>query len=190
MNSGKSMMLLATAYSLQERGIFFIILKSALDTRDKGVIHSRSLGDRECIIVNNFDSIKEKLSNIPEALHIAETSLPRYILVDEAQFLTKHQVDDLASLADDFGFTVICYGLRTDFQTNLFDGSKRLFEIADRFEEIESICNCGKKTIVNARIDEDGNVLTDGEQIMVGAEDKYISMCRSCYQKKILKNKI
>ena len=94
------------------------------------------------------------------------------ILIDEAQFLTAEQVDQLARVVDDYGSNVICYGLRTDFRTHLFEGSRRLFEIADSIDEIKSTCSCGRKTIVNARIDKNGNIITDGNQVEIGGNDK------------------
>ena len=99
----------------------------------------------------------------------------------EGNPLTEKQVDELAAIADMMEINVICYGLRTDFRTKLFPGSKRLFEIADSIEEIKSSCSCNSKTIFNARIDSEGKVVTDGEQIEVGGNDKYIALCRKCY---------
>lgn len=183
MNSGKSMLLLAKAYNFQERGIPFLLLKSRIDTRDgKDVIHSRSLGDKECIGFNR----EENVFNIVE--NIIEESKEKYqwILVDESQFLTENQVDELSHIVDDLNINVICYGLRSDFRTKLFPGSKRLFEIADTIEELKSTCSCGNKTIYNARIDENGNLVTKGKQVEVGGEDKYISICRKCYKNKLI----
>ena len=107
-----------------------------------------------------------------------------WFLVDEAQFLTASQVDQLSRVVDDFGSNVICYGLRTDFKTNLFEGSKRLFEIADTIDEIKSTCTCGHKTIVNARIDADGDILTEGAQVEIGGDERYIAVCRKCWRNK------
>lgn len=107
-------------------------------------------------------------------------------MVDEAQFLTKKQVDELAQIVDEYVINVICYGLRTDFSTNLFEGSKRLLEIADNIEEMKISCTCGNKAIVNARFD-DNNLILDGEQILIGGDDIYLPLCRKCYNK--LKNK-
>lgn len=108
---------------------------------------------------------------------------PKWLLVDEAQFLTTEQVDELSDVVDCLNINVICYGLRTDFKTHLFDGSKRLFEIADTFEEIKTTCDCGtEKCIYNLRIDSEGNVVTEGKQVEVGGEDKYITVCRKCYK--------
>ena len=105
-----------------------------------------------------------------------------WILIDESQFLSRAQVDQLARIVDDYGSNVICYGLRTDFQTNMFEGSQRLFEIADSIDEIKSTCSCGRKTIVNARIDKNGNIVNDGEQVEIGGDDKYVALCRSCWR--------
>ena len=178
MASGKSLHLLATAHNFQLHSIPFIILKSNIDNRDgDNVIHSRALGDRECISISQSNNLYQIIYKyINETLGDLE-----WILVDEAQFLTEGQVDQLAYIADYFGINIICYGLRTDFRTKLFPGSKRLFEIADSFEEVKSSCYCGSKTIFNARIDEDRNIVTDGEQIEVGGDNRYISLCRKCY---------
>lgn len=188
MNSGKSMFLLATAYNFQERGVNFLVFKSTIDTRDEGVIKSRSLGERECISIAPNESIINKVGEDSRILSWVASNEARWILVDEAQFLTENQVDELGILADKYGFNIICYGLRTDFKTHLFEGSKRLMEIADTIEELKSMCSCGNKNIVNARIDNNGKIIVDGEQIEVGAEDKYIAMCRKCYNKEINKN--
>ena len=121
-----------------------------------------------------------------ELRHIFEQtlSLPSWLLVDEAQFLSAAQVEQLARVTDDFGCNVMCYGLRTDFKTHLFEGSRRLFEIADSIEEIKSTCSCGRKTIVNARIDSAGNIITEGEQVEIGGNDKYMAVCRKCWSNK------
>lgn len=181
MNSGKTAQLQMRAYNYEEKNVPYIILKSNIDTRDQdGVVHSRPLGDMKCLIINPdeniFDLIKGK---------VEESGKLKYILVDEAQFLTEEQVDQLSDVVDYLNINVICYGLRTDFKTKLFAGSKRLFEIADVFEEIKSTCSCGDKNIYNARIDKDGNLVTGGKQIEVGGEDRYTTMCRKCYKEKI-----
>ena len=174
MNSGKSMLLLAKAYNFDERGIPYCIYKSMVDTRDIGVIHSRPVGDKPCRVIHPDENFLDKEDWF--------NSDYKWLLVDEAQFLTKAQVDQLSEIVDYAGINVICYGLRTDFQTHLFEGSKRLFEIADSFEEIKSQCDCSGKNMFNARIDKNGKVVTTGEQIEVGAEDRYKSMCRKCYK--------
>ena len=107
-----------------------------------------------------------------------------WFLIDEAQFLTTEQVDQLARIVDDYGSNVVCYGLRTDFKSNMFEGSRRLFEIADSIDEIKSTCTCGRKTIINARIDANGDFVEDGAQVEIGGDDRYIAVCRKCWRNK------
>jgi thymidine kinase len=187
MASGKSLHLLATAYNFQQHSIPFLIFKSSIDNRDgENLIHSRALGNRECITIhpthNLYNIIRDYL-NLGDCLFTGEYEL-KWILVDECQFLTENQVEELAAIADNFGINIICYGLRTDFKSKLFPGSKRLFEIADSFEEIKSSCFCNSKTIFNARIDENKNIVTDGEQIEIGGDNRYTSICRKCFFEK------
>ena len=111
------------------------------------------------------------------------------IICDECQFLTEEQVNQLKYIAEYKDIPVLCFGLRSDFRTKMFSGSKRLFEIADSINEIKSICKCGKKAIVNARFDANGDVLTDGSQIEIGGNERYESMCWKCWQKLIRKEK-
>lgn len=185
MNSGKSLQLLVTAHNFQEHGIQFIIFKSAVDTRDgANVIHSRAMDDRECVSIESGDDIYRIISDYVDRELILGRKCLDWILVDECQFLTPKQVDELAAIADNFGINVICYGLRTDFATKMFPGSRRLFEICDKIEEIKSSCDCGSKTIFNARIDAEGNVAVDGEQVEVGGDERYVPMCRECYCRK------
>lgn len=185
MGSGKSLQILATAYNFQEKKIPFIIFKSEIDDRDGSeVIHSRALGDRECVGIKDTTNLYKlivTMLNINNALYKPQL---KWILVDEAQFLTAEQVDQLAAIVDKFGISVMCYGLRTDFKTKLFEGSKRLFEVADSIEELKSSCDCDNKCIFNARVDVNGNVVVDGEQIEIGGDDRYVSMCRKCYYEK------
>jgi len=184
MGAGKSLLLLSTAFNFQEHSIPFIILKSSIDTRDgKDVIHSRALGDRECVSVSPTDNIFTIVSTFKSMSDASCTEFVKWILVDEAQFLTEEQVDQLAAVADRYQLNVICYGLRTDFKTHLFPGSKRLFEIADSIEEIKSSCFCGCKTMFNARVN-NGEIVTDGNQVEVGGDDRYVSLCRKCYYEK------
>lgn len=185
MGSGKSLHLMATAHNFQDHAIPFIVIKSRIDDRDgDGVIHSRALGDMECVNISPNDDLFNFISRYLDADRYYGAKGLKWILVDEAQFLTETQVEELAAVADIYNINIICYGLRTDFKTQLFPGSKRLFEIADSFEEIKSSCFCGSKTSVNARIDKNCNIITDGEQIEVGGDDKYVSLCRKCYFEK------
>lgn len=181
MGSAKTAMLLTTAYNFEERGMAYVCLKPVVDTREKkNVIRSRIGIERECKWIypetDLYDMVRE---NFEQTL-----SLPDWILVDEAQFLSSEQVDQLARIVDDYGCNIVCYGLRTDFKTHLFEGSRRLFEIADSIEEVKSTCNCGRKTIVNARIDGNGEIITEGEQVEIGGNDRYIAVCRKCWRNK------
>ena len=185
MGSGKSLHLIATAHNFKMHSIPFIVLKSKIDDRDgEDVVHSRAIGDIECVGISVNDNIFELVSNYLNADLFYGAKGLKWILIDECQFLTEKQVDELAAVADNFGTNILCYGLRTDFRTQLFPGSKLLFEIADSFEEIKSSCYCNSKTIFNARINKEGEIVTDGEQIEVGGDDRYVSLCRKCYFEK------
>ena len=110
------------------------------------------------------------------------------IIVDECQFMTEKQIDQLRSIVDEHNIPVICFGLRTDFQTKLFPGSRRLMEVADTIQEIKTICDCGAKATVNARIS-DGYIVTEGAQVVLGGNDSYIAMCHKCYVRGIREHK-
>ena len=181
MLSAKTAMLLTTAYNFEERGMSYVCLKPVIDTRDKkNVIRSRIGIERECKWIYTETDLYEMVKESFEQT----LDVPDWILVDEAQFLSAMQVDQLARIVDDYGCNVICYGLRTDFRTQLFEGSRRLFEIADSIEEVKSTCSCGRKTIVNARIDGNGQIITEGEQVEIGGNDKYMAVCRKCWRNK------
>ena len=185
MGSAKTALLLTQAYNFEERGMEFICMKPIVDTREKeNVIKSRIGIKRECLWIYQDTDIYELVKNIYEETLVVKD----WILIDEAQFLSQEQVDQLARFVDDYGCNVVCYGLRTDFQSKMFEGSRRLFEIADTIDEIKSTCSCGRKTIINARIDADGSVITDGNQVMIGGDDKYIAMCRRCWRNKRLES--
>ena len=183
MCSGKSLHLLATAYNFQEHKIPFLILKSNIDDRDgDNVVHSRALGDRECMMVSSEDNIYNIISTNFQLFGKAYDI--KWILVDEAQFLTPEQIEQLVAIVDNYKINIYCYGLKSDFKTHLFPASKRLFELADELEEIPSICYCGKKTMINARINSNKEIVTDGQQIEVGGDDRYVALCRDCYFRK------
>ena len=118
---------------------------------------------------------------------LCETTPVDVIICDECQFLAPQQVDQLKYIAEYCDTPVLCFGLRSDFQTKLFPGSMRLFEIADSITEVKSVCRCGKKAIVNARLNDKGEVVVDGEQICIGGNDRYEAMCWGCWQEKISK---
>lgn len=181
MGSAKTALLLTTAYNFEERGMGYMCFKPVTDTREKrNVIHSRIGIERECQWIYPDTDLHARLAEMSDR----EGALPQWLLIDEAQFLSATQVDQLAMIVDSFGINVICYGLRTDFRTNLFEGSRRLFEIADTIDEIKSTCTCGRKTIVNARIDSRGNIITEGEQVEIGGNDRYMAVCRTCWRNK------
>lgn len=180
MGSAKTAMLLTNAYNFEERGIAYLCYKPVIDTReDKNVIRSRIGIERECRWIYAETDLFEEISSLNDS-----GAMPEWILVDEAQFLTARQVEQLARIVDTFGCNIICYGLRTDFKTNLFEGSRRLFELADSIDEVKSTCSCGGKTIVNARIDSKGEIITEGAQVEIGGNDRYMSVCRRCWTNK------
>ena len=181
MGSAKTALLLTNAYNFEERGIAYLCYKPVTDTReDRNVIRSRIGIERECRWIYPETDLYAEMSTMEES----GASLPEWILVDESQFLSKEQVDQLARIVDNFGCNIICYGLRTDFKTNLFEGSRRLFEVADSIDEVKSTCSCGGKTVVNARIDSKGDIITEGEQVEIGGNDRYMSVCRRCWTNK------
>jgi len=187
MASGKSLQVLTTVYNFEQRDINCLIIKSAIDTRDGDEIKSR-IGDgisRECILVDQSTNIYDFFNNTFIKNTSEKVAIPSWVFVDEAQFLTEEQVDQLSDIVDYLDIDVWCFGLRTDFKTHLFPGSKRLFEIADKVEELKSSCSCGRKNTVNARLTKEGKLAISGGQIMVGAEDKYSAICRKCYKQKL-----
>ena len=181
MGSAKTAILLATAYNFEERHLNFVCMKPVIDTREKdSVIRSRIGIERHC----EWIFPETNLYRMAQALYEDMHEVVDWYLVDEAQFLTEAQVDQLARIVDDFGSNVICYGLRTDFQSHLFEGSRRLFELADTIDEIKSTCNCGRKTIVNARIDANGDFVQEGAQVEIGGDERYVAVCRKCWSNK------
>lgn len=179
MGSAKTALLLTTAYNFEERGMQYMCMKPAIDNREKdNVIQSRIGIKRTCSWIYPDTDLYEFCKQVfNERMIITD-----WILIDEAQFLSRAQVDQLARVVDDFGSNVVCYGLRTDFQSKMFEGSQRLFEIADTIDEVKSTCTCGRKTIINARIDSTGMVVTEGSQVEIGGDDKYMAMCRRCWR--------
>lgn len=186
MEAGKSAKLLIEAHNFEKRNIGILCMKPSLDDRDGiDIIKSRIGVERECLtIYSDYNIYKIVKKTIEEQ---EEDNKLRWILVDESQFLTKKQVEELRAIVDNFGIDVLCYGLRTDFQTHLFEGSKRLFELADDIEEMKISCACGRKAIFNARYNEFGQIVLDGEQILIGGEDKYKPICSKCYSEEIAK---
>lgn len=186
MGSSKTLRLLTTAYNFEEKGISFLALKPETDTRDgENVIRSRAGLDRECRTIGKDDNIYDIVNTINQ-ISIADLSGPlKWILIDECQFLTEPQVNQLSDIVDTLDINVMCYGLRTDFLTRSFPASRRLFEIADSIEEVKTSCECGRTATVNARINEYGDLITRGDQVQVGGNDMYHAMCRKCFKNKM-----
>ncbi|MDO4627331.1 MAG: thymidine kinase [Pasteurellaceae bacterium] len=185
MNAGKSTTLLQSAYNYQERGMHTLLYTAAIDDRfGVGKITSRigiSMPAQLFAPDNNlFTEIKTYYDQQP--LHC--------VLIDEAQFLTKQQVYQLSDVVDQLNIPVLCYGLRTDFQANLFEGSQYLLAWADQLEELKTICHCGRKANFVLRLNEQGCVVSTGEQIQIGGNQHYVSVCRRHYKQSIASGKI
>jgi thymidine kinase len=182
MNSGKSDTLIKTAYNYEERGLSIMVIKPAIDTKDKTAIIARGGARREA------DVLSLATTDIREAYlrHTTQKKLAKLhaILVDEAQFLEPHQIDQLFSLAKEDGVSVIAYGLRSDFRTQQFPASKRLFELADNIEKLPTMCICGSQAEFNCR-SIDGTPVFDGDQVAIDGEGvvTYISLCGTCYMR-------
>ena len=173
MGSSKTATALMKKFSFEEKNRKVILIKPSVDNRDgKTIVKSRIGLACDAITISPTEKIKNAISNF--------TPLD-VIIVDEAQFLSAPQVDELRDLTNS-GIMTMCYGLKTDYMGNLFEGSKRLIELADSIREIQSMCKCGRKAIINARYNEN-NIIYDGEQIDIGGNDKYIALCHQCWKK-------
>ena len=181
MGSSKTANALITKFNYEERGMKVWLIKPSTDDRDGAdIVRSRiGLSERADVITPDKNIYEEYKSHTD--CHV--------VIADECQFFTSDQIDQLRMIVDRMDIPVLCFGLRTDFLTHLFEGSRRLFEIADSVNEIKTICKCGKKAIVNARIDENGKTVTEGGQILIGGNDSYVAMCHSCWKKSIEENK-
>ncbi len=175
MGSSKTAQALITKYNYEENDMQVWLIKPSADTRDGvNILRSRiGLAAEVEVIPPERDvyRIFEKTRN----------GHCDIIIVDECQFMTIAQIDQLRAIVNDFSIPVLCFGLRTDFQTRLFPGSRRLMELADCIEEIKTMCDCGAKATVNARIDCEGHIVTQGAQVVLGGNDSYIAMCHKCY---------
>ena len=177
MGSSKTANALITKFNYEERGMKVWLIKPAIDTRDGvGVIRSRIGLAADAQVMSSDADIRREFEAHKDC-HV--------IIADECQFFTEAQIDQLRAIVDELDLPVLCFGLRTDFMTRLFPGSRRLFEVADSITEIKSVCRCGKKAIVNARIDERGRVVTTGGQILLGGNDSYVAMCHACWKQTI-----
>ncbi len=177
MGSSKSAQALITQFNYEELGMSVWLIKPSVDTRDGADIIKSRIG-----LMRHAQIITPE-QNVEEEYHKAGKF--DVIIADEAQFMTPEQIDQLRHLVDFENVPVLCFGLRTDFLTNFFPGARRLMELADSITEIKTVCECGHKATVNARIDENGRVVTEGSQIMLGGNDSYIAMCHRCWKKKI-----
>ena len=173
MGSSKTANALITKFNYEERGMKVWLIKPAIDDRDGATtVRSRIGLEAKAVTITADDDIFDSFSKL-SGYHA--------IIADECQFFTGVQIDQLRRIVDLFDIPVLCFGLRTDFLTHLFEGSRRLFEVADSITEIKTICSCGNKAIVNARIDGNGKVVTEGGQILIGGNDSYIAMCHRCW---------
>jgi thymidine kinase len=175
MNAGKSTALLQAAFNYQERGMRTLLFTPTVDTRAQlGLIASRiGLEAQACPFSGDFDFFQ----HVEGQLNAPDHGI-KCMLVDEAQFLTKAQVKQLTNIVDDLGLPVLAYGLRSDFRGEPFEGSQYLLIWAEDLIEIKTVCHCGSKATMNLRIDENGQAVWNGEQVEIGGNDRYVSLCR------------
>lgn len=177
MGSSKSAQALITQFNYEELGMSVWLIKPSVDTRDGAdIIKSRIGLQRSAQIITPEQNIAEIYAKLEKH---------DVIIADEAQFFTPEQIDQLRGLVDDEDIPVLCFGLRTDFLTHFFPGARRLMELADSITEIKTVCECGRKATVNARIDGTGRIVTEGAQVFLGGNDSYIAMCHKCWKRKI-----
>ena len=177
MGSSKSAQALITKFNYEEKGMSVWLIKPSTDTRDGAdIIRSRIGLEAHANIMVPEASIVEEY---------ARAGRHDVIIADEAQFFTPQQIDELRELVDTQNLPVLCFGLRTDFLTHFFPGAQRLMELADSLTEIKTVCSCGRKATVNARIADGGRIVTEGSQVFLGGNDSYIAMCHKCWKEKI-----
>ncbi len=181
MGSSKSANALITKFNYEERDMKVWLIKPSVDTRDgKSKVTSRIGLSADADVIGTEDDICE-LYKKKQDIDV--------IIADECQFFTEDHIYQMIYLVDNYDLPVLCFGLRTDFRTKMFPGSRRLFELADSITEIKTICSCGAKATVNARIAPDGRVITSGQQVFLGGNDSYIAMCHKCYKRRIEEGK-
>ena len=184
MGSSKTAQALITKYNYEENDLKVWLIKPSADVRDGAATLRSRIG------------LEAQVEVIPPEIDVLERFVGEkegscdVIIVDECQFLTEAQIDQLRAIVDEHNVPVMCFGLRTDFQTKLFPGSLRLMEVADTIQEIKTICDCGAKATVNARIDGEGHIVTQGAQVVLGGNDSYIAMCHKCYVRGIREHKV
>ena len=177
MGSSKSAQALITKFNYEELGMLVWLIKPSIDTRDGAdIIRSRIGLQCSARVITPEEDVKA-------AYHAAGRH--DVIIADEAQFFTPEQIDQLRDLVDEADLPVLCFGLRTDFLTHFFPGAQRLMELADSLTEIKTVCACGRKATVNARIDGAGRIVTAGSQVMLGGNDSYMAMCHKCWKTRI-----
>ena len=175
MGSSKTAQALITKYNYEENDMKVWLIKPSADTRDgQQILRSRIGLEAEVEVITPERDVYQLFID-------TQLNNCHAIIVDECQFMTEAQIDQLRSIVNDFNVPVMCFGLRTDFQTRLFPGSRRLMEVADAIQEIKTMCDCGAKATVNARIAGDGQIITEGAQVVLGGNDSYIAMCHRCY---------
>ena len=179
MGSSKTAQALITKYNYEENGMQVWLIKPSADTRDGVDILRSRIGLTAQV------QVIDPQADIYRLFQESHAGKCHVVITDECQFFTAAQIDQLRNIVDKMNVPVLCFGLRTDFLTHLFEGSRRLFEVADSITEIKTICTCGKKAIVNARIDSTGRVVTVGGQIMLGGNDSYVAMCHACWKRAI-----
>ena len=181
MGSSKTAQALITKYNYEENDMKVWLIKPSADTRDgEQILRSRIGLYAQVQVMDPQTDIYRQYQSI-HGCHV--------VIADECQFFTPEQIDQLRAIVNDFEIPVLCFGLRTDFQTKLFPGSMRLMELADAIEEIKTMCDCGAKATVNARIDCEGHIVTEGAQVLLGGNDAYIAMCHRCYIQGIREHK-
>lgn len=180
MNAGKSTVLLQTAFNYRERGMEPMLWTAAVHDRSGfGIIDSRIGITAQA---NAYEPATDLRREVESEL---ETRQVHCILVDEAQFLSRGQVMQLASICDELDIPVLAYGLRTDFQANLFEGSATLLALADKLVELRAICECGRKATMNLRVDQNGAAVASGAQTEIGGNDRYVALCRRHFMERI-----
>lgn len=181
MGSSKSAQALITKFNYEELGMRVWLIKPSVDIRDGADIIRSRIG------LEAHAQIITPEMNITEEYRAAGAH--DVIIADEAQFFTPEQIEQLRTIVDENDLPVLCFGLRTDFLTHFFPGAQRLMELADSLTEIKTVCACGRKATVNARIDENGKIVTEGGQILLGGNDSYVAMCHKCWKQKIAAQK-
>jgi len=182
MGSSKTAQALITKYNYEENGLRVWLIKPSADIRDGVTVLRSRIGLQAQVEVISPDG------DICRLFENSQKGACDVIIVDECQFMTPAQIDQLRSIVNDYNIPVMCFGLRTDFQTKLFPGSLRLMEVADTIQEIKTICDCGAKATVNARVS-NGYIVTEGAQVVLGGNDSYIAMCHRCYIRGIREHK-